>query len=501
MAETQTPRFGLINWGSPSDGPSRAEFNTNFSAVETQAARDSQGALGSRPAAGKQGSYYWDTDNKFLWRDNGTGWDLVASAQRDVTLKNSAVGVNPLTINAIASTTANLIDAQVSSVSKFSVNSAGNVSANVINGKSSSFLNDTPGNAVIYGKAAASQSANMLTLQDNTGSNLMSVSATGLLTMPTLASVGTGSNTGTVLNANSPSSVAGFGNWSGTASAEFRMNRSGVFNDFVYLVHAVADNTAATRRMGLVMKVGAEDSTGATRSAALYLRSTAALFDQPSFRIDVRDTNMWDMQPNTTGSVTTYPVFANQAYFRSVPNQTGAFNASNTWIGTQNSGNSQYYRNANNSNGFYWYAGGVHSDTLADPGSGGSFAASLTPDADSVFKMSLPRLLIQQTNAVGSSTPAFAIGSSGVGKLQMDNSNIEAFDSSNSYATLNLQIDGGVVVLGSQGTNVRINGINFFVSKNGQPPPYSGSPGDAWLDSRAAGGIKVRLNDGTWQKL
>jgi hypothetical protein len=42
--------------------------------LDTDAAADSQGTISARPAAGKRGRYYWATDTKTLWRDDGTVW-------------------------------------------------------------------------------------------------------------------------------------------------------------------------------------------------------------------------------------------------------------------------------------------------------------------------------------------------------------------------------------------------------------------------------------------
>lgn len=501
MAETTSARFGVLVWGAGTDSPSRVEFNGNFNALETLGAIDKQGTFSARPAAGIRGTYYWDTDNSYLWRDNGTGWDLTTSKTRDMTVKSSAVGVVPMLINAIASQTAALIDAQVNSVSKFSVSASGSPTANIYNGKSASFINDVTTNPVIYGKGVASQSAALLSLQDSAGTNQFSVSPTGLLTSPGLATTGTGTSTGAVVNAASATNVAGFTNWSGTPSFEVRLNRPTAFNDFMYLKHDVADNTAATRRLGLVMKAGAEDGTGAGRSAAIYLQSTVALFDTPSLKIDVRDQNLWTIDP-TSGSVTSKPVTSSGGYFSSAPGTgTGAFNADNTWMGTQGSGNSLYFRSGNTSTGYNWYAGGSHTATLGDPGSGGQTLASLSTYGGSSGKFIVGKINITDLEDVSPTTvnPGLMIGSASGLNLIFDEDEILARNNGSAATTLQIQHDSAASLrLGVLATKVYINDVRLTITNGGTTPPGTAVAGDVWIDARSpSGGLKSFLG-GSW---
>lgn len=48
-------------------------------AADTAFALDTQGTFASRPAAGVAGRYYWATDRKTLYRDDGTQWYVVQS--------------------------------------------------------------------------------------------------------------------------------------------------------------------------------------------------------------------------------------------------------------------------------------------------------------------------------------------------------------------------------------------------------------------------------------
>lgn len=78
MVESRTPRVGLPQWSAGTDGPSRADFNEAFAALETLTAIDQQGTLAQRPAAGKRGRWWYDTGNGFVYRDTGTAWVTVA---------------------------------------------------------------------------------------------------------------------------------------------------------------------------------------------------------------------------------------------------------------------------------------------------------------------------------------------------------------------------------------------------------------------------------------
>lgn len=59
---------------------------TAYDLLETIMALDSQGVFSARPTStvgspGKRGRYYFATDRKTLYRDNGTGWDTVGPRQ------------------------------------------------------------------------------------------------------------------------------------------------------------------------------------------------------------------------------------------------------------------------------------------------------------------------------------------------------------------------------------------------------------------------------------
>ncbi|WNO25845.1 minor tail protein [Arthrobacter phage Altadena] len=75
MAVSNTPRFGLKKYSAGGDPhPTRDEHNAMIEAIETQAARYAGGATASRPAPGKGGTFYRDTEAARVYLDDGAGW-------------------------------------------------------------------------------------------------------------------------------------------------------------------------------------------------------------------------------------------------------------------------------------------------------------------------------------------------------------------------------------------------------------------------------------------
>lgn len=501
MAETTTTRLGLRRWSAGTDTPSRAEFDNDNAQLELLGAIDKQDIFGNRPAAGVRGTYFWDTTNEYTWRDNGSAWKLVGQNTQDATVKSSGVGVVPLTVNAITSQTANLLDLKVNGVAQFSVTAAGSPSGNIFTGKSASFTNDTNGNAVIFGKGSSGQTANLLTLQNNAGTNQFSVSPTGLITSTGLATTGSGTATGAVVNATTATNVAGMSFWTGTPSFEVRMNRSGGYSDFMLLKHDDPGGTVVNRVLGILMKSGAEDAGGAAKTAALYLRSTTANFGDPSFRIDVQDTAMWEMKPSSVGSVTPYPVFSNGGYFRAAPSGTAAYQAGNTYMGVQGSSNNVYYRVPTISNVYNWYANGAHSDTANDAGASGVQLMRLSGvSAAGQLEVGRLRLTAISDADASTTTPTLGIGPLSGQNLMFDDNEIMGVNNGSlTNGVLALQGDGGRLQIGGANTKTIYNNIGFYVSNDGTTPP-SPVTGELWLDGRLGGGVK-RYVSGNWQLL
>jgi microcystin-dependent protein len=76
-----TPRWALP-YPAGADDANVPMWMQNLAVALDDHAKDSQGLLANRPVStggspGKQGRYYWATDNGILYRDNGTGWDAI----------------------------------------------------------------------------------------------------------------------------------------------------------------------------------------------------------------------------------------------------------------------------------------------------------------------------------------------------------------------------------------------------------------------------------------
>lgn len=279
MAETFTPRLGLIQWGAGTDGPTRAEFNSISSALENLGAIDKQGTFASRPAPTVRGTYYWDTTNGILWRDNSSAWFSVGATGADAVFSSSAIGNRPLTLNAPAGQTANLLTANVNAVALAEITSSGSfISAGTYTGKSLSMVNGTAGNVVIDGKGAPSQSADLLRLRNSADTNLFRVDASGNVLGQSFRIA----NGSAVFGGTAMSTVSGT-LFSGNAAAEvvgLTGGASGTFSDFLLIQHQAADSNAVLRRLGLHMMV---DTTSEAKSGSLYIESSAANFGSPEF--------------------------------------------------------------------------------------------------------------------------------------------------------------------------------------------------------------------------
>ncbi len=79
MAKTQLPRSGASQWSADSDlWPGRTGFNAEFSNYNTVFALWGQGTTAQRPVAAFGGRFYFATDTRRLFYDNGTSWDEVS---------------------------------------------------------------------------------------------------------------------------------------------------------------------------------------------------------------------------------------------------------------------------------------------------------------------------------------------------------------------------------------------------------------------------------------
>lgn len=80
MTISTTPRFGFKQYSAGTDPhPNRDEFNALLLLIENNATLFAQNVTASRPAAGKQGRYFWDTTVDRLYYDNGTAWKEVTT--------------------------------------------------------------------------------------------------------------------------------------------------------------------------------------------------------------------------------------------------------------------------------------------------------------------------------------------------------------------------------------------------------------------------------------
>lgn len=501
MAETTSARFGLRRWSASTDTPSRAEIDGNFGAIETLGAQYAQGTFALRPAPAIAGRFYWDTTNSTMWFDTGAAWVSAGGSTQDMTIRSSTASLVPLTVNAATGQTANLQKWQINGVDVVTLSKDGDMALRKMTLRKGTFDNTggTTTDVVMEGKGAVSQSGELLRLRNSADANMFSVSAAGVVTAANMLSGASAA----VLNGNSSSNVANHSFWAGSAALEVKTKGgTGAFNDFMYLQHDAVSAAAAIRRLGILMKTGAETAGNAARSVAAYLYSNAVNGDNPELRFDVRDVMVWKMDP-VNGSETPFPVHSNGSYLRATPAGTGGLRMSNTWLGTQGSGNHMYLRAATGA-GFYFYSGGTHDDDQADA-NGGTTLATMQVDNGSALLTTGRLYLTTDVEAnIETTAPSFMLGSAAGYNLIMDSSELMGRLGNAAFA-MSLQNRGGELYLGGVGqdyiTRVYINEVPFHIGTE----PSNKVSNMVWINSASAadGGGVFRWNQGiaSWVRI
>src|SRR6478735_2260475 len=93
MAKTQLARTGASQWSVDTDAwPARTGWNNELANFNAVVAVYGQGTTAARPAASRQGFYYFATDTLRLWYDNGTAWTEVSPVGGGGTPQPTAIG-------------------------------------------------------------------------------------------------------------------------------------------------------------------------------------------------------------------------------------------------------------------------------------------------------------------------------------------------------------------------------------------------------------------------
>lgn len=472
MAETLTPRFGLKQYGAGTDTFSRSEYNADNLAVDTLGAIDLQDALGSRPAAGTVGTYFTDEDTFVTYRDTGSAWKVVGAATLDAIATSSATSTVPLTAKGITSQTANLFEAKVASTTKASISKDGAVTALSYAGDTAALTGTDAAATVVTVKGAASQSADPFKVITSASANLFKVTSAGAVTSSYLVSAAGG---GVVLGNNSASNMSALSLFSGTPTAEVYSTAGGAgsaFTSALYLHHDAANSNAVARKIGVLMQVGDPTSSGDnSKTGALYLASSAASFGSPSLVLALGDAAL--MTFPTSGAVTLARSLSltPSANLTIAPGTSqAAIVATNTAYGVQASDNA-YVRVAA-AGSLYLYAGGVHSDTAAAPGSGGTLMATFTLSS-SAGLLTMPRVRLT------AGSDALKIGADNSTKIVANSTAIQAYNN-DIASTLTINAAGGNLTMGASADTVmtlRALQMGFFSATAISKPTVSGSRG------------------------
>lgn len=477
MAESDSPRLGLRRWSAGTDSPSRTEFDTGHANLDDLTAIDKQGTFAARPAAAVRGTYYWDTTNNYLWRDNGTTWFTVGSRVVDALVGNSAVGVVPHTIDAVVGQTANLFEAKVNSVTKFFINKDGGISTGPQVGVSEQLINTAPATRVLLVKGAAAQTADLITAQDSASTDQFRVLPNGAI-VSTYAVTGAAAN---VLGANSTTPTANQTQFAAvTPALEVRstVGGAGTYNDLIAVRHASFDGTAVKRKLGMQFKIGAEIAGDVAKAGGIYVESLLANAATPRLALFAGDTDVMSFdQVAGTATLTGSLIATGQVQANTVTDNSFKFGTIGANLGVQGIGDVLLRAAANQ--GFYFYSGGSWNTTPGNAG-GGSTLAVLS--SAGLFTSSRLNPTSTAGITLAESSPAFMVGGAGAANLIAGTGGIQARNNGVS-ATLALNPGGGDVVStgllqASGGFKIGTNRVTISASAPGSP-----ATGDIWIDT------------------
>lgn len=481
MAETLTPRFGFTHWGdSSTDGPSMVEFNNAFDALESLAAKDTQGLLAARPVAGEAQRYYFATDNDTLYRDNGSAWKVVGAVTVDEVVRSSTNAAVPMTVNAGAGQTADLLKAQVNSVDKFAVDKDGKITAGAAALANVDITSTVAATRGLRVTGHAAQSADLISARNNAGTDQFAVSPTGAIT----STFFTAQQDKAVVGGTGFTTLANQTLFTGQPAFEVRSTTggTGTFNDSIVLRHPQFDANAVSRRVGLLLKLGDEIGGDAGKAGGIYLESVLANAATPKLVLHRADADAMTFFPGAQAKIHGQGLIIEDVLDI---NKTAApsirFNT-NVTQGAQ--GSSQYNRVGSTADNFYFYAGGVHSDAPGTAGAGGSTPASLTGVG---LWTSAREILTSTADAtLAQASPAFMVGAAGSANLIASVSKVQARNNG-AAATLGLNLAGGEVQVGTTSTDLKVNG-GLRLHSNGYrftiaaSAPGGPSVGDVWVD-------------------
>lgn len=415
MAFTTTPRLQLPTWTAPTDGPTRVEFNNGFLNLDNWAARDEQGTSGSRPTAGIRGRFYTATDTGVIYRDNGTSWTVVGSVLEGLVVNSSVTSAVTASFNAPSGQTADVIDAKVGATTIGSLSNVGDWTVGgALTGKRLALNNDNVANTIVYGRAAVSQSGDIVDIADNGGVNkYLNINSAG-----TLKSYYFYNDSAASVIGRTQISNANMQTFSGQPVMEVYSNKNGnagTFREFLYLRHAGVSSSAVLRRMGVVMKIGEETTNDMARTGGIYIETSNANADNPILvlsRADAPVMQFSDTQAEVKtplmvdGQVQIGPTALSQSIYFPFAGGSG--------MGYQT--NNSIYTRAGTSGKHYWFYGGTHGATDGSPGVGGALLASLANNGGAGQFSTGNVTLSSQTDPVnGADTSSLVIGSDASG--------------------------------------------------------------------------------------
>lgn len=340
--------------------------------------------------------------------------------------------------------------------------------------------NDTATTVALRVVGAASQSGNLIQVDSSANANLFRVTSNG-----SVVSTGSGTFNAGIYNS-TPANLQGT---SAPAPMEILTGTTtGAYSDTVVFRHAASSSSTNTRVLSLALKTGGETSAAdSAKWAGIRAWTNRANADSPNLDLISGGQRMMAINyaDNTVATFADIVHTADtQMRWPTGQGQRLQFtNGGGFGIGVQV--NSVYYRAANQ----YWYSGGSHSNTQADPGTGGNEMMRL--ENNDGQRLTVGRLTLTNLNTQDSDSPVLRIGSPSGTHMQTSNVTIGTYTNANHDTQGSLYIQtknggGGLLQMGASDTDVRfgprtinMGGMKFTIDYGA---PANPTTGDIWID-------------------
>lgn len=288
----------------------------------------------------------------------------------------------------------------------------------------------------------------------------------------------------------------------------------GAYSQTVVVRHATNSAERVSRTVGLHLKMSSESTAiESAKFAGIAARSEIDWANKPSLIFyaggveNASLTAVGDFTVKRNANIPGKIVFGQDT---EALNREMIWYSGSGYMSTGLQGNVLYNRAGG---GFAWYTGGSYNPAAYNAG-GGTLAASLT----SAGVLTTGSLVVEDTTAFNSNTPALSIGARNGNHMQFSTQSINSYSGSASVAAnvqgLSIANNGGLLTLGNSITPIYVTSrmlifghqneyrTRFWVSGGAMEMEIDGGAkhGDFWFDPNTAS-IKWRTSTNTWKTI